>query len=143
MAGRGPAPKAFAAAARPRAAASPERPDPPAGLGKAGEALWRQIQDDVDDAYELDAREEALLERACKTADLAADLERDLRERGRWIEGSTGRQRLNPAVGELRLANASLTTILSKVELGASAPRTGHLNRRQRNVLRDVADGRR
>lgn len=124
-----------------RAQGPPQRPKPPANLRKAGRALWRQIQADVDDALELDAREEAILQRACSMADLAADLAADLDEHGRWIEGSTGRQRLNPAVTELRQAETAIATLLSRVEM-APVLRTGTLNSRQRNRLRDVTAGR-
>jgi P27 family predicted phage terminase small subunit len=120
----------------------PSRPGPPDHLRDAGRALWRQIQDDLDDSLELDAREEAILERACRMADLADGLAADLRERGRWIEGSTGRQRLNPAVTELRQAENAVASLLSKVQLGTPRPRTGHLSGRERNKLRDVIAGR-
>jgi phage terminase small subunit len=119
----------------------PERPDPPADLDVAGATLWLAMHDDLDDAYELDARETEILHRACRLADLAADLKADVAEHGRWIEGSTGRQRLNPAIAEQRQAENACAALLSKVELGPEPISTGSLNSRQRNRLRDVSAG--
>src|SRR5215213_8827068 len=70
-----------------RNAGEVQRPAPPDDLREAGQALWQKIHDDLDDAFELDAREGEILRRACRQADLAARLQADLDERGMWIEG--------------------------------------------------------
>ncbi len=66
----------------------------PAGLDKAGAALWRRLID----AHDLDVWEEvAVVSTACKQADDNARLEALLADGGLIIEGSAG------SLGWLRL----------------------------------------
>ncbi len=70
----------------------------PKGLGARGKALWRAATAD----FELSTSDGIMLEQACAQLDNIAALEALLAEQGLLVEGSTGRQRLNPVVAEIR-----------------------------------------
>lgn len=83
----------------------------PAGLGKAGRALWRQITA----TYDLDAAERPLVEQACQLADRVAELEDQIATDGLMVAGSTGQPRLHPAVAEARQTRVALARCLGQV----------------------------
>lgn len=80
------------------------KPKTPPGLGAEGKALWRRLMK----CFEFDEWEVPLVETACRQADTVAELEAVLLEGGMVVTGSTGQQRLNPAVSELRQARLAL-----------------------------------
>lgn len=88
---------------------------PPAGLRSPGKALWRAITVDL----ELDARERVLLEMAARQADDVAALEAELEASGLTTVGSTGQERLNAAVTELRQARLAVARLLGMIDLPA------------------------
>lgn len=93
------------------------RPKAPVGLGEAGKALWSRMWDALPDDLRFSAREQEVLRRACAQADREAELQKVIEEKGYMIEGSTGQDVLNPAVGELRHVEAALTGLLSRISL--------------------------
>jgi P27 family predicted phage terminase small subunit len=115
-----------------------KRPQPPKGLGDQGRALWRRIVNDVADGWELDARDLVLLTSACRLADQVHALELVVAEEGVMSKGSAGQPVPHPAAVEIRLSRVAQAQLLGKVELAPPAERTGHLNKRQRDQLRDA-----
>ena len=89
----------------------------PAGLGTAGKRLWRSILDDLEPGWVLDARELALLARACSTADAIAELEAVVAREGVTTLGSRRQAIVHPAVGEARMQRLALARLLSSLEL--------------------------
>jgi hypothetical protein len=109
----------------------------PEDLRDEGAALYRRVLADVPEGMELDACEREAVKRAAKLADLAADLEADLAQRGLWTIGSTGQPVFNPEVARLTTLHATIAATLARVKLTPPAT-TGHLNRRQRGQLADA-----
>ena len=95
----------------------PSKPKPPTSLGKAGRALWRSIQADLEAGWELDARELHLLERSCRTADDLARLDAIVDKEGATIEGSRGQTVVHPALVEARQLRLVQLRLLSPIEL--------------------------
>jgi hypothetical protein len=92
-------------------------PRPPRDLDVAGKALWRRMHA----AYEgFEEWETAILEQACRHADVISDLEHAYAEVGLVVQGSQGQPRLNQVVTELRLARSSFAAILGKLNLPSS-----------------------
>lgn len=103
---------------KPAGKKAPELKHPvPVGLGVEGEALWGRIVADLDDSWELDERELALLEEAAKTADELAELGEALDREGMTVTGSRGQPVLHPAVGEIRQMRTLLLRLLGALEL--------------------------
>jgi pyruvate/2-oxoglutarate dehydrogenase complex dihydrolipoamide acyltransferase (E2) component len=92
-------------------------PAEPAGLGAAGQALWRSILGDLPASWELDGRELALLERACRQADDLGRLEAVLAEQGSMAVGSAGQPVVHPAIAEARQARLAIARLLGQIEL--------------------------
>lgn len=88
---------------------------PPAGLGKAGRALWRAVAG----VYELDPRELLTLAAAARQADDTAALESALARGALVVEGSKGQPVLNAAVAELRQGRLALARLLGTLDLPA------------------------
>jgi P27 family predicted phage terminase small subunit len=114
-------------------------PRAPKGLADPGRTLWRRVVGDVAEGWQLDARDLALLEAACRLADMASELEQVVESDGVTAWGSTGQVVVHPALVELRQHRAAIAALLAKVELAPPQPRTGHLNRRQRGRLIDAS----
>jgi hypothetical protein len=79
--------------------------------------LWRAVTSDVPADWELDARDLAVLEAACRQADDVALLEEAVARDGVTVEGAAGQSRLNAAVTELRQARLALARLLGQVDL--------------------------
>ena len=108
-------------------------PKPPGGLSRAGKALWRSISGDLADGMELDARELAVLDAACRQADSVAVLERAVKRDGTMVRGASGQRRLNGAVPEIRQGRIALARLLGEVDLaGEQAPGTAASRRGRR-----------
>ncbi len=90
----------------------------PAHLGAAGRKLWVAILAAVVDEYELDARELALLEKACGTADTVALLEKALATGSAVVTGPHGQILVNPVIAELRQQRLALARLLGAIDLG-------------------------
>jgi hypothetical protein len=88
-------------------------PRPPAGLGKAGKAVWRGITS----VYQLDPRETVTLAAACRAADDIAALEGALAEGELVVAGSAGQPVLNGLVAELRQGRLALARLLGRLDL--------------------------
>ena len=95
----------------------PSKPKPPTSLGKAGRALWRSIQNDLEAGWELDARELKLLERACRTEDDLVSLEAIVDRDGATVEGSRNQVTVHPALVEARQLRLVQLRLLSTLEL--------------------------
>ena len=114
----------------------------PAGLGRDGRALWRSVLDDIEErgndetVFELDPRELALLEQACRIADRIAELEAIVEKRGLTTRGSTGQTVIHPAVAEIRQHRLALQRILGSIGLdtGDVAEKTGAASNRARHA---------
>ena len=91
------------------------KPKPPASLLPAGEALWR----DVVKSYDLRVDELAVLESACKTADMIATLDREWDALGKpfLTRGSMGQDVIHPLIGERRAQQSQLAALLGKLKL--------------------------
>jgi hypothetical protein len=82
---------------------------------------------------ELDACERGAVKRAAKLADLAAEVEADLAQRGLWVVGSTGQDMLNAEVGRPATLHASIASTLAPVS------RSRSLRRKNRTLDLDAA----
>lgn len=94
-----------------------KRPTAPKSLNMAGRRLWRSTLADLDDSWELTARELRYLELACGQADDVAELERLIDKEGMVTTGSTGQPVLNAAVSECRNGRLAIHRLLGAIEL--------------------------
>ncbi len=87
----------------------------PAGLGPAGEKLFRSIADE----YALNAGEIRLLHDAASEADLIADMETQWRAEGAPMTTYGSRNQLvaHPAVSELRQHRTALRALIGSLKL--------------------------
>ena len=87
---------------------------PPKILADAGKALWSE----VTSKYELRADELAILQRACRTADLLDVMEAAWAADPRMmVKGSQGQEVINPVLAEMRQYGAALNTLLKSLRL--------------------------
>jgi P27 family predicted phage terminase small subunit len=100
------------------------RPEPPINLGEAGIRLWGSILADLDDSWQLDARELHLLERACRVEDEMRKLEAVVDQEGATSTGSKGQVVVHPAVLEGRQLKLAQLRLLGSLEL--ADPKTGN-----------------
>jgi P27 family predicted phage terminase small subunit len=91
--------------------------DAPGTLGEAGRRLWDSVLSDVAEGWELDARDVAYLEKACRCADELASLEANIDADGTMVEGSKGQVRVHPAISEARQLRVTLLRLLGAIEL--------------------------
>jgi len=110
----------------------------PRGLGRSGTRLWEEITGAVAPGWELDGRDVALLARACRLADVEADLRADVERDGRVVSGSTGQPVVHPALKEARQTATAIAAIVAKVEIREPRARTGHLDKAARDQLGDA-----
>jgi hypothetical protein len=96
-----------------------EIPTPPASLGKAGKKLWRELWSGLPDGWELDERERSYLTLACGQADDVELLEKAISDGGLFVTGSTGQERLNPVLTELRQGRLAISRLLGQISLPA------------------------
>lgn len=112
-------------------------PKPPAGLKAQGKALWSSIVNDIDEGWELDSRDLALLREAALIADQLADLDAVLKRDGMTIAGSRGQIVVHPALSEarqLRLAALRLLGALELVDPALANRNATHSSRRARKA---------
>lgn len=86
----------------------------PRGLRAAGKRLWEA----VTSTFDLDPPEAALLEEACRTRDLLADLRAEIAQNPAVIDSNQG-VRVHPAIVEARQQRL----ILAKLLTGLGLPR--------------------
>ena len=89
------------------------RSAPPPGLGTAGRRLWKQVQKQ----YTLRPDEAVLLETACKTVDVIAELEAAMDGQPLTTTGSMGQQREHPLLSEARQQRGLLNRTLAQLKL--------------------------
>jgi hypothetical protein len=87
----------------------------PNTLSDAGKTLWRKVVP----AYTLRVDELAVLEAACKTADMIATLDKEWVALGRpfLTRGSMGQDVIHPLIGELRAQHSQLAKLLGILKL--------------------------
>lgn len=83
------------------------------GLGSAGQAL----HDSIAGLYTLDPDESEILELAARTADDLVILEAALVGADPMNMGSTGQQRVNPLIAEVRATRALIGQLLARTDL--------------------------
>lgn len=88
---------------------------PPADLQTAGKALWNSVQDD----YELESHEIALLREACRAADELEILRKALLASEVVSTGSTGQPVVNKIFEEIRRHRDSLAKTITAMSLPA------------------------
>lgn len=115
-------------------------PSAPKGLGPAGRALWKRVLADVAAGWELDERDVSCLRGACRAEDRAQELDRLVETEGLMVTGAAGQAKLHPGIPEARAQRQQVALLLARVEMAPPAPRTGHLNVRQRAQLRSAAE---
>ena len=93
----------------------------PRGLGPAGQELWTQVLDDLEEGWELDARELHLLARACRCADEIVALDTAVDRDGHAISGSRGQTVVHPALAEARQLRLTQLRLLSAIEMSDPA----------------------
>src|SRR4051812_41909920 len=70
----------------------------PAGLGKSGRALWRQINAE----FGLAPHESAILVQCCRVLDRLDQIQAELSGATLTVEGSTGQPKAHPLLAEQR-----------------------------------------
>lgn len=86
---------------------------PPKGLNLGGRRLWKQVVK----AYKLRVDELVLLESACKTVDMIADLEAAMDGQPLTSIGSMGQEREHPLLSEARMQRTYLNRTLAQLKL--------------------------
>lgn len=84
----------------------------PPNLGVGG-TLWKRIVS----VYDLRADELQVLEDACRSKQLAHELEKDLRSASKTVSGSTGQTVVNPLVPEIRQQRTATAALLKQLKL--------------------------
>jgi hypothetical protein len=92
-------------------------PVAPAGLGKAGKALWKAILGSLASDWRLYERELHLLASACAVRDAIAELEAAVARDGVMTVGSRRQPVLHPALLELRQLRLTEAKLLGGLEL--------------------------
>lgn len=87
-------------------------PRAPAGVGRAGRALWRAVLAE----YDLSPPELQLLTEACHTADELDRLRRLVEEANPIVDGSRGQPRANPLLAEIRRHRETLARLLAALK---------------------------
>lgn len=88
-------------------------PKRPAGLKPAGRRLWKAVVE----GFALRPDEVVLLESACKTVDLIADLEAGMAGQPLVTTGSAGQLREHPLISEARAQRHLLKGLLCSMKL--------------------------
>ena len=90
----------------------------------AGSALWSSIADGTK--YELRPDELVVLDAACKTADVIAELEHEWENLGRpfLTRGSMGQDVIHPLIAEMKGQRAAQARLLAQLKLPDSVALT-------------------
>lgn len=85
--------------------------------GAAGKKLRAAVLADLPPGWQLDHREEAILDLAAAQADDLNRLERAVRRDGVMSTGSKGQPVLHPAIAEARQSRVAIQKLLAQVDL--------------------------
>ncbi|MGI1849271.1 hypothetical protein [Rhodococcus aetherivorans] len=96
-------------------ALEPGTPRAPRGLGRRGKALWRDLHQTFD--FTQDPHRQALIEDACRTADVIDRLQEAVDAHDLRVRGSQGQPVAAPELAELRQYRALLGQLLSRLAL--------------------------
>jgi hypothetical protein len=91
------------------------------GLGKAGAALWREM----NAQFTFHAGELQILKQACAATDEIALLEASIAELGAMIPGSRGQMRLHPAFAQLATHRATVDRLMQSLALPVDGEQVG------------------
>jgi hypothetical protein len=114
----------------------------PTDLGEPGRAMYREVLTDLDDGLVFDALELDRLHRAARLEDRRAQIAAEIDARGLWVATPKG-EVPNPMILRESAIEKVITSITAGLRLSRPEPKTRHLSRAQRNVIRDVQAGRR
>jgi hypothetical protein len=104
----------------------------PSGLGKAGKALWH----DVNAQFGLAPHESAILVQVCRVADRLDVIEAQLAGAPLTVPGSTGQPKAHPLLAEWR----AQARVLESLSRALSIPLPGEdVGRRRSPTARDAA----
>jgi hypothetical protein len=104
----------------------------PSGLGKAGRALWREVNAE----FGLAPHEAAILVQVCRTADRLDAIEAELDGAPLTVAGSTGQPRAHPLLAEWRMQ----ARVLESLSRALSIPLPGEdVGRRRSPSAREAA----
>jgi hypothetical protein len=110
---------------------------PPAGLQRAGTALWKALIADVHEEWQLDAKDLHTLDLAARAADRAEELQAVIDRDGLMVRAGL-QERLNPAISEQRMQRQLSALLVTRIALAPPDAKTGHLSGKQRQKLRAV-----
>lgn len=85
----------------------------PKGIGREGRRLWKAVTKD----YKLRPDELIVLENACRTVDLIAEMQEAMTGEPLVTSGSKGQEREHPLLSELRQQRTFLTRALAQLRL--------------------------
>lgn len=95
------------------------KPTRPAGLGKAGQKLWREVVTVGD--YELRPDEVTTLTHCCRQEDLIAamqvELNRELAAGNFMVRGSMGQEVINPIIDKITPMRTAQAAMLARLKL--------------------------
>lgn len=103
-------------------------PKAPRGLGAAGRQLWRRAVSE----FVFNVAEQAVLEQACRSADVIAKLHDAWVDADAVVAGSRGQPACHPLIRELREERALLARLLEQVGIGAASSNWDGLTASQR-----------
>ena len=104
----------------------------PDGLGKAGRALWRQVNAE----FGLAPHESAILVQVCRVIDRLDQIEAELSGAPLTVEGSTGQPKAHPLLAEWR----HQARVLESLSRALSIPLPGEdVGRRRSPTAREAA----
>ena len=88
-------------------------PKPPPNLGVEGRRFWREVLSQ----YLLRPDEVAVLEHACRTLSLIAQLQTELDASGLMVKGSMGQDVANPLLAEIRQQRNLLRALMKQLAI--------------------------
>ena len=94
----------------------------PAGLGPSGRALWRRVEGDLEQGLVFDAGEREVLRQACHASDRLAEVRRDIRERGLWVDSPKG-EIPNPLLLREESLEKTVAALVGRLQRLRTAPR--------------------
>jgi len=105
---------------------------PPAGFGRSGRKLWRDLTAD----FGLAAHETVILVQVCRVADRLDQIQAELDGAPLTVKGSTGQPRAHPLLGEQR----AQMRVLESLSRALSIPLPGeNVGRRRSPTARENA----
>jgi hypothetical protein len=87
----------------------------PAGLAKAGKALWKSMHDEFD--FTEEPHKLQLLTQTCRVADIVAELDEAADEAPLTVKGSMGQVVISPFIAEARAQRGLLAQLIGRLGL--------------------------